>query len=165
MTVKLQKYFDFNVMYDVAIIEAYTQTFSEFRKYLQETEEDVLMIAYGKRGAQRFNFQGRFLTFHDPSAIRRIGVGLYRLIRNGRAWDRLQALLHSYHRDLLPEMTFEGMRRLLSGLVSDGDFLAAYERMYGIYLNVATAYLFTDGQYHEYGIAAIEKGLRQSGEG
>lgn len=159
----LKKYFDFNVMYDLSILEAYTQSFAEFKKHLPGAEKSILMIAYGKPGI--FNYQGRFLTFHDPAAIREIGKELYRLIRNDKKWEALRELLRSHHRNLLPVMTIEGMRRLVAGLETDRDMLAAYERMYQTYLDAATAYLFTDGQYHEYSIAEIEKELRRAGRG
>lgn len=165
MSQRLQQYFNFNVMYDLAIMEAYIRTFYDFRTHLGESQRTVLFIEEGQPGGHSFNFRGKVNTFHDPAEIAAVGRALYRLVRNDAKWERLRLSLRRFGRDLLPLMTLEGTERHLAGLEEDRDFLAAYERWYRAWIDAATVYLFTDGQYHEYSLAEVMRELERFGRG
>ncbi|MSU45521.1 MAG: hypothetical protein EXS47_02760 [Candidatus Zambryskibacteria bacterium] len=159
----LKKYFDFNVMYDLVVLEPYTYSFHHFRKYLGESEKNILMIEKGKHGSKGFDFQGQFLTYHDPVAIERVGRALYSFLNSGKKWNSFMSILKRWQSAYSSLMTLDATSKYLKTLSTDEDLLAAYKKWYQIYLESATVYLFTDGRYHEYSTKSILEKLNPKG--
>jgi phosphohistidine swiveling domain-containing protein len=155
----LKKYFDFNVMYDLVVLEPYTYSFHNLRKFLGESEEEILMIEKGENDSKNFNFQGKFFTYHDPLAIERVGRALYYFLGNEEKWLGFLSILERWKREYSSLMTLEATSEYIKTLSTDEDFLTAYRKWYEIYLESATVYLFTDGRYHEYSTKAISEKL------
>src|SRR3989344_4645323 len=130
----LKKYFDFNVMYDLVVLEPYTYSFHNFRNYLGESEKNILMIEKGKHGSKGFDFQGQFLTYHDPLAIERVGRALYSFLSSGKKWNSFLSILKRWQNEYSSLMTLDATSEYLKILSTDEDLLAAYKKWYQIYL-------------------------------
>lgn len=150
----LKKYFDFNVMYDLVVLEPYVHSFHNLHKYLKESEKSILMVERGGKKAE-FDFSGKFLTYHDPAAIERVGQALYSFLNDEESWNGFLLILRRWKRDYGSLMTRNATSTYLDGLSADKDLYDAYTKWYQIYLESATVYLFTDGRYHEYSIRNV----------
>jgi predicted lactoylglutathione lyase len=155
--IKLQKYIDYEAMYDIAVMEPYMASFKKLEEYIGASESVVMMVEEGIKNLpiDDFNYQGKIVTYHNANEIEKVGKVLFSFLKDDNKWNSLNDKLLAYEKDLESVINVASTNQILTDAKENNKYLYYYKKYYNLYLEIITIYLITDGRYHEFSIKEI----------
>ena len=146
-------------MYDVAVMEPYIISFKKLKEYIGASEDTVLMLEEGIKNLpiNDFNYQGRIITYHNPSQIEKVGKALFDFLSNDSEWNSLLERIAGYERELESVMNIQATKDILEKAKKENLYNEIYSKYFDLYLEIITIYLMTDGRYHEFSIKELKQ--------